>query len=332
MRIKEEIYLGKYPTIEALEADLRTLQAPDATRTQWIGDCPRKAEYAIERGIAAKGEFYPKVAGVVIHGALAVFYTTHDQQAALETATELWGDTPNPPSGNSYAHITLGHLEVILKRYFDWAATHDMFTPIVADLKDLELGSVRGAIWRLTEDGKVVLGESKIVMEFELNGEKFLYSGIPDLPVEMGGAFYIIDHKSTNAYLSEWWAEQHRFSNQLRGYCAMIERLTGLRISGALINGVYMGEKASSKEFKGNRVARFGPYMYSPAHYDEAILNQYYWRKMLDVYKSQGYYPQHASRLCSGCSFAKLCEASPTQREALIETNYVDANFHFLRI
>lgn len=332
MKIKQEVYLGSYPTVGDLEEALRQLQAPDATRTQWIGDCPRKAEYSIVRGLELSGESYPKTAGVALHSAMAVWYTTRDEEATLAAVGESWGDTPNPPAGHRYAHITQGHLEVIVKRYLKWCKTHDMFTPIVADYGDLDLTSVRGAIWRLTEDGKVILGESKIVMEFEVEGEKFLYSGIPDLPVEMGGAYYIFDHKSTNAYLSEFWMEQHRFSNQLRGYCKMIETLTGLRISGALINGIYMGDKAASEEFKGNRFARFGPFMYSPAHYDEAILNQYFWRKQLDVYAKQGYYPQHASRLCSGCSFAKLCEASPTTREALIETAYEDRNFNFLRI
>jgi len=331
VNIREELYLGEYKSREELEEAIRTLQAPDATRTQWVGDCPRKAEYSIIRGLAAKGDSYPKTAGVAIHAALAVYYTTFDDELALDAARRAWGDTPNPPSTNSYAHLNLGHIEVVLKRYLMWAKKHDMLQPIVARMDDLELKHVKAAIWRMVDD-RVVLGESKIVMEFEVNGEPFLYSGIPDLPVGMGGAYYVFDHKSTNAYLSEYWAEQHRHSNQLRGYCAMIEALTGLRISGALINGIYMGERASSSEYKGNRFARFGPYMYTPGHYVEAIKNQWAWRKQLDTWKQLGYYPQHASRLCSGCAFSRLCSESPTMRESIIESDYVDSNFSFLKI
>lgn len=330
--MKEELYLGNYPDRETLEAALRALQAPDATRTQWIGDCARKAQYSIERGLVAKGDSYPKKAGIALHAGLAVYYTTFDPTAALEATMKSWGDTPSPPGGHSYAHLDAGHLEVIMKRYLQWAKIHDMFRPIVVSKSDLDLSKVKAAIWRLTDDDKVVLGETKLVMEFELDGEPFVYTGIPDLPIEMGGAYYILDHKSTNAYLSEWWAEQHRFSNQLRGYCAMIEALTGLRISGAMINGLYMGAKASSADYKGNRFARYGPYMYSPGHYTEALRNQKATRKLLDVYRAMNYYPQHASRLCRGCSFAKLCAASPSMREALISTDYEVNPTQFLRI
>lgn len=332
MTIREELYLGDYKTREDLEDAIRALGAPDATRIQSLGDCPRKAQYSIERGITKKGESYPKVAGMALHAGLAVYYTTFDDELSLQAVRDSWGEHGTPPSTSSYAHLTLGHIEVVFKRYLMWAKKSDMFKPIVAHMDDLELKHVKAAIWRMTDDGRVVLGESKIVMEFSVAGEQFVYSGIPDLPIEMGGAFYILDHKSTNAYLSEYWAEQHRHSNQLRGYCAMIERLTGLRISGALINSIYMGAKASSSEYKGNRFARFGPYMYTPGHYSEAIQNQWAWRKTLDVWKQLGYYPQHASRLCSGCEFTKLCGESPTMRESIIDTDFVDRNFSFLKI
>src|SRR5258708_1369591 len=121
----------------------------------------------------------------------------------------------------------------------------------------------------------------------------FHYAGKPDLPVMQGGEILLMDHKSTNSYLSDYYFDQFRFSNQLRGYCSMIERLTGQRLGGALINGLYVGNKAIDDASKAARFARYGPMMFQPGHLAEAIKNQYYWRKALDYHESEGYYPQH---------------------------------------
>lgn len=101
-------------------------------------------------------------------------------------------------------------------------------------------------------------------------------------------------------------------------------------LTGAMINGLYIGAKATSKEFGGSRFARFGPYPYQPGHLAEAIRNQYTWRKMMTVYEQLGYYPQHASKLCGGCPFADLCEASPASRASVIQRQYVARSFNFL--
>lgn len=334
MTVREELYLSpRFPTREDLEKALQELQAPDATRTQWIANCPRRAEYGVVRGLVSKKEFWPLRAGASLHNALATYYVSYDPELALAELRASWGDPEDrSPSGENYSHLHYGHIEVVFKNYMVEAKKRDTFRPIIVHRDDLDLTSVVGAIWRVVEDERIVLGESKVIMEFIVNGKPFLYAGIPDLPIEMGGAYYILDHKSTNSYLSDYWFEQFRFSNQFRGYCIMIERLTGLTISGALVNGIYVGKRAILSDFKGNKFARFGPIMYDPGHYTEAILNQYYWRKMLDVYKQMGYYPQHASKLCAGCPFSGLCASNPAIREAVIADDYKINPTRFLEI
>jgi len=335
MNVHEELYLSpRFPTKEALDQALHELEAPDATRTQWIADCPRRAEYAIVRGLAKKEEGAPLRAGRALHAALAVYYTNQDHESSMTALRETWGLGADwrLPRGHRYAHLHLGHLEVVMKNYLDRASRYDAFQPIIVHKGDLNLDDVVGAVWRVTDDGRVVLGESKIVMRFDLDGTEFLYSGMPDLPISMSGGYYILDHKSTNSYLSDYYFEQYRFSNQLRGYCVMIERLTGLNIDGALINGLYMGERASLSEFKGNKFARYGPMMFSPGQLREAIYNQYHWRLLLDTFKSRGYFPQHTSKLCAGCPFATLCASAPAIREAVIQQEYTPSDFSFLNI
>jgi len=333
--MKEEVYLSeRFPDLAALKIALDEAVAPDATRTQWIASCPRRAEYALDRQVKEKGDALPLRAGKGLHAALDTFYTTNDQDLALSALQASWGpeaQARNAPD-KSFGHLHLGHLEVVLKNYFEYARLRDMFRPIIIKRSDLNMENVVGAVFRLTDAGEVILGESKLVMEFDVKGDKFLYAGIPDLPIEMGGVYYILDHKSTNAYLSEWYFNQYKFSNQLRGYCLMVQELTGLPISGALINGIYIGERASLDGFKGERFSRYGPLSYQPAHLHEALLNQYYWRKTFAHHRAQGYFPQHASKLCSGCPFSALCNAAPAARESALQQSYESVNVKFLDI
>jgi radical SAM protein with 4Fe4S-binding SPASM domain len=150
----------------------------------------------------------------------------------------------------------------------------------------------------------------------------FHYAGRPDLPIEMGGQVYVLDHKTTSSYLSDWYFSQYKLSNQLRGYCAMLESLTGLRLGGALVNGVYVGEKATASGFTGAKFARYGPLMFQPGHLYEALLNQYYWKQQLYRFHEMEYFPQNAGKACQSCDYLPLCTTSPASREVTMRTDY----------
>jgi PD-(D/E)XK nuclease superfamily protein len=336
MELREEIYLTE--GFNSLDDLRREVEFWDATSAQWLADCPRRGQYSLENRAVPLDESHAMRAGTALHAGLAVLYSGGGDELALQTVLDTWGQAPEwrLPPGHKYSHLHSGHLEVIFKNYLEWKTKHDSFRPLVVTREELDLTDVLAAIWLVTPDGKVVLGESKLVMRFSietLDGlVNFIYAGRPDLPIEMGGVTYILDHKSTNAYLSSYYFDQYRFSNQLRGYGAMISKILKRTISGALINGIYMGERASLSEFKGEKFARFGPMSFMPAHLNEAIKNQYYWRKSLDFWKSQGYFPQHTGKLCSGCSFADLCNASPSSRPHVLATQYGISKKEFLTL
>lgn len=329
--LKEVTYLSdRYSSKEQLEAECEFW---DATTAQWVGDCPRRAEYSIRHGLIPKGESAALYAGRALHAALAVYYATGSDELALAELESAWepGKDYRLPPQHKYAHLHYGHLEVVLKNYLVHARKRDTFSALKLPLDALDLTDVLAAVWKVTPEGLVVFGECKLVMRFDVEGNEFVYVGKPDLPVRMSGTVVLMDHKSTNSYLSDWWADQHRFSNQLRGYCKMFSKIVKKEPpSGAMINGLYIGSKAASSEFKGTKFARFGPYPYQPSHLDEAIRNQYHWRKLLDVFEAQGYYPQHASRMCSGCPYADICEASVATRPHVIQQRYTKSTWNFL--
>jgi PD-(D/E)XK nuclease superfamily len=334
MDLREDTYLS--PEFSSLEELEKEVEFWDATTSQWLANCPRRGQYAIEEKAIPSVESPVLVAGKSLHGAMAVLYAGGEEDLALEELKRIsgWDYDFRLPAGHKFQHLSLGHLEVIMKNYFVWRKKHDDFQVLQVSKDDMDLTDVLAASWLLTSDGKVVLGESKIVMRFMIDtkdGEvPFVYSGRPDLPVVLGGAINILDHKSTNAYLSDWYFNQYRFSNQLRGYGAMIRKLLHKEVSGCLINGIFMGEKASQHTFKGNRFSRFGPLTFMPAHFNEAIKNQYYWRKSLDFWRQQGYFPQHTSKLCQGCNYDSLCNSSPTVRKSILQREYSNTPTEFL--
>jgi len=329
-QITEELYLSEqFATREQLEAEVEFW---DASTSGCIARCPRYGEHKIREDLTSKEEGVQMTAGNALHGALASYYVFGERDLAHHELERTWGhplDFRLPP-GHRYKHLHLGHLQVILNNYFDYASRRDTFKPILVSLDDLNLTNVVAAVWRLAPDGRVILGESKVAIRYVIDGKEFVYSGKPDLPVRSGGKVYVMDHKSTNAYLSDWYFEQHRFSNQLRGYCSMINELMDVDATGAIINGLYVGERAVMKEFKGSKFTRFGPLLFRKAHLEEAIRNQYAWRQALDYYEECGYYPQNAGTMCRSCDYSSICAASPAMRETVKKSEFVLANRVFL--
>lgn len=319
-------------TREDLEGFVRKFW--DATTAQWIADCPRKGEYAIERGLVLSGEAPQLVAGRALHAGLDTLYCVENEDAAREEVLRVWNESGvgQLPPGHKFGHIHEGHLEIVFKNYLSYRRRADTFQVLRVKLSDLNLERVVGAVLRLGEDDSVVLGESKIIIEFDIDGKPFFYCGRPDLPIVWGGERMCMDHKSTSSYLSDWYFEQFRFSNQLRGYCAMLGVVLGLSFTGAVINGIYVGDKAAldAKDSKATKFARYGPYPFRPSHLEEAIRNQTMWQQTLGWYRKQGYFPQHSGRICQGCSYADLCAASPRMREAVIQTMYRSGQTEFL--
>lgn len=353
--IKEEIWLGEYSTVEELQ---------DAVQWYWSGSrtnsylgCFRKGQHAYEEAIALKGDGAspPLVVGGALHSALANYYgwggkEFEDQDALLEQTLAILraeidnrGGLPLTPTDDKNHHLTTGHVEIIMKYYFKWAKVHDAIKPVVLHQDQINWEKVIGARLRVLPDGRIVLGESAFIMRLEVDTPwegkvDFIYSGIPDLPVEMPTGIYVMDHKSTGSYLGKWYFSQYRFDTSLRIYCVMMKSLlkkSAKKIEGILINGLHTGKGASNHKFKGTRFLRYGPIDYFADHYKEALLNQAATIRMQEFLNTElgGYFPQSTGIGCRNCSMAKLCTASPNMRAATILTEYEKKNVkHLLEI
>lgn len=297
----------------------------DATTLKYISACPRRYQYGVIQGLREPETNLSRflMAGRALHEAMDLFMVFSDRDMALEAMFSEWGDTDDVSCPEWEAHLTKPHLEIVLKNYMDYAATDlHRYRPIDVMLEDLNFTNILAAKFRMLGD-KVILGESSILYEVEHEGFKFPYAIKPDIIVENGGGnVYVMDHKTTSAYLSEWKLREHRVSNQLRPYIFVLREILGRVIHGGLINSVYVGKSASSVKFGGSRF-KLSKYLWNSDHAAEAVRNQWAWIKSTEFYRDIDYYPQASGELCRSCRYGKLCDMDPELREGVAYTDFV---------
>ena len=343
--IQEVLYLSeKYQNREALEAEVDMWDATTAGRYSW---CPRVAQYSHRMGLVQAEEALQMLTGVAIHAGCDTLFVSGNHDLATQVVVQTFGDRDPPAPSHPYAHLHTGFVENVFKNFLDWYPKHTTFKPLIVRLDELDLTDVLAAVLRVLPDERIILGESKLVMRFDV-GEyrELIYSGKPDLPILMGQRLYIQDWKTSSGFLSAWYFEKHVVSNQLRGYLAMLTKLLGRQFEGAYIGGIYVGEHAletHTKAGKPSTITKFAPYgplPFKSDHLEEALWNQYAWRQMAfvyqdlakqhpDMYKRFGY-PQNTGKSCQGCSFLDLCRAQPKVRRSIMLTKYVQRRRHFL--
>jgi hypothetical protein len=322
--MKEVIYLR--PPYTSLQEAALANDPWSPSRADLMASCPRKAEYhLVERLMPRSPEPLYLRAGSAMHAALAAWHLTGSREQAMAELARVWGDadTLPRPEGDSYGHLTLGALEVILTNYTVFAAKQDTFRPLLVKLGDLNLKHVIAATWALTDDDLVVLSECRLLMEFDVDGERLVIAGRPDLPIRAGGNTMILDHKVTSEYLGPYFFGRFRLSTQLRTYAVMLDALLGQTPAGAVINGIYVGRKAVESTFQGTRFLRHGPIFFTAGHLQEALENILGWKRALADYQARRYFPQHTSTACRSCQFLSLCTASPMIRPSVKETEYM---------
>src|SRR6266550_1251813 len=113
METREELYLSpEFPTRAALE---ESIEMWDSTMAAWVARCPRYGEYAIRYGLQKIEEAPYLNAGKALHAAMSVFYVSDDPDLSLAALRKQWGkdEAWRLPPGHSFAHLHLGHLEVV---------------------------------------------------------------------------------------------------------------------------------------------------------------------------------------------------------------------------
>jgi hypothetical protein len=336
----EELYLGDYESAEALEKDLEWYWS--GSRFDAYMHCARRGQVLYDQRLMPKDEDTINLdVGSALHSGLNTWYAYGGkkgglgaQEASLKamlTELEDRGGLPILPPDDKNAHLTPGHLQIVLKNYFDWAKLHDSVEPIITSINELNLDNVMGAKFKHTEDGLVVLGESAIIMRMKVSAPwgadlTYPYAAVPDLPVRMGKSVYVMDHKTTGWPLSSYWAAKWRADNTLRVYCIVIRDLLKkqkVRMRGIMINGVWVGKGASNYKSKGKKFERYGPWDYDEGSLEEALINHAAAIETRRFHQEKlGYAPQSTGLYCPNCPARHLCQQDPTMRKGVETVSY----------
>jgi len=343
--LTEKIYLSPhYNSVEELEKDLEWYWS--GSRFDSYMHCYRRGMVQYDKKLEPKVDDTLNLdVGTALHAALAVYYAYGGKkggsvgrdmalQALLMTLEER-GGLPILPPDDKNAHITPGHLQIILKNYFKWAEAHDSIEPVTVTEDQLNLENVLGARFKYTPEGKIVLGESAIIMRLTVQPPwepfgstiQYTYAGVPDLPVTMHGSVYVMDHKSTGWNLSSYWASKWRVDNTLRVYCVMIRELLSqlnLNMRGILINAIHTGKQAARPGSKAKKFERYGPWNFDPGALKEALWNHAAALLTREYYQTAlgGYFPQSTGLYCPGCPAKHLCHQDPKMRPGVEVVNY----------
>ena len=339
----EEYFAPGYHSIDDVEEQHGEFW--DATTLQKVADCPRKHEVRVEMNLDKAGPpSAPMVAGIAFHAGLEHYYSVEKdpedpyanglaEVAAIQRMYDEWErfNLDRAMMDMKHTHLSPEHLEQILSNYFlYWGIEEfDIYTPITSYSvhEELDLSDVLAARFAYTEKGKLILGESSLVMKFDVGGESLVYSGKPDLPcTKQNGSVWIMDHKTSSSFLSDYWSENFALSNQLRGYMAMMRSLLGKTPSGAVINGVYVGKYATNPNSKAVKFKRY-QYNFVPAHIDESLRNQLAWKKTIEHYRKEGYWPQGCAY--GGCDMPQGCKGDPDTRAEHFATHYEQSTRKF---
>lgn len=327
--LREEIYFAPgYDSIQDVVAEHGELL--DATSLSKVAGCPRYHEIRLEQGLRRPEVSAKMVAGIAVHEGLDYYYAIPEprgqvyEENAIEIMAAEWNSWGIDPALTDAPHLTERNLRTVMKNYFRiWNRERiEVYKPISGlEISDLDLTDVLAAKFKVVDaTDTVVMGESSLVMRFEVDGEPLILSGKPDLPVrKKNGRVYVMDHKTTSGYLSDWFFQTHEVSNKLRGYQAMVEKLLGIKTSGAVINGIYVGQYATNPDSKAAKVSR-KTFNFTSQHVQEALRNQLTWRKTIDFYRDLDYFPQACG--FGGCSEPGLCRVSPEERELKAQQDY----------
>lgn len=170
--------------------------------------------------------------GAAFHAAQETWFQTESVEAALDTLREHWRDEPLFLTGLKRPRALF---EALLQGYAArWPRSNDEFV--------------------------VVRNEQRVVADIERAGVTFRWCGIIDRKIRFpDGTQYVMDTKTTSAYLSKDFGLKYQLGAQMPGYVAL-ERALDQRCDGFFIDAVHVDTKyqrvKQERDFE-----RFGPYL-----------------------------------------------------------------------
>lgn len=286
------------------------------SRLGCLSACPRKYQHRYVDKYTSKVKGPMLAAGSLMHTGIHWWYMTNNVDDAIEAMRSMVTEPEHYQPRDE--HLTLPHLEIVLRNYADHWMKHGTYQPVLVNYNDVIQDNLIAAKWMVTDHGMLVLGESMMIVRIEdPDSDRYIYvKMVPDMPVtNRSGNHYIMDHKTTSGYLSDYWAMKYRIADQFRLYAEGMHLLTGVPYQGAVLDAVYVGKYATIATSKATKFDR-REWGYDASMIKESVRNAIQWQEIAGVYHETKYYPQNTGLYCGNCEFMPdFCQNPDWARE-----------------
>lgn len=256
--------------------------------------CPAKYDLRIRQGWTTRRRSSALGFGGAFHEGIAAWYKTRDLAAALTAIATKWDDTVSVDDYRTK--------EKCIQVMIDYVKHYPQ-----------ESFSVVGAPEHPMIEVPFCL-DTGLVCD---DGEPIEYGGIFDGLVDFNGQLWVFEHKTTSQ-LGSYYFDQFKPNNQVTGYIWAAEKLSGRKVSGAIINaiGAY---KTGATKFERGMTARHAQDLIEWAENVRVVCNQ------IKRAEKEGF-----SMSTAACTLYGKCEyhsvhvlSHPLERQKRLEQDYL---------
>lgn len=285
----------------------------DATSLTEAMTCSRKYYYSLIRGIQPQGKSVHLRFGELYATALEHFYKHRAEGKSIDEALFL------------VVQEALYATWIYEEEPGGKSCGPEQF----ADPAKTRFGLIRSIVWYVDQFGDETeggiqtyhLSNGKPAVELSFSFEvsdDIVFCGHLDRVVTYAGQKYVMDQKTTGGTIGPYFFDQFKLSNQMSLYTYAGQIILNSPIKGVLIDGAQIA--VGFTRFERNFTYR------TKDQIDEWFETAMHYINLTRSYTSLGQFPMNLTACGNygGCPFKNICSASPSHREEIIKTEYVE--------
>lgn len=256
--------------------------------------CPAKYQLRMKEGWTSRRRSGALGFGSALHIGLAAWYRTGDPGKSLQAINEAWPD--NMPIDDwrtkEKCLVTMAeYIKMYPSETFKIVGMPE--NPVIEIPFTLDMGFYLPC---LCGDESKNVPEDAECKSCGANREPLEYGGIYDMLVDFSGQLFVVDHKSTSV-LGPSYFNQFNPNNQMTGYIWAATQLSGMKVTGAIINAIGVMKTGKTK-FEREITSR------SPEAIEEWKRNVYVEACNIREHERLGFFPMRTQ----ACTMYGLCE------------------------
>lgn len=270
----------------------------DSTSLGWFKTCPQLYEYHMIKGLRPNGDSIHLEFGVFYHTALERYYITRaaggDHTQGLR-ATVRYTLEATWINGAAWAPDHVKNRSTLLRSVI-WYLEHFMNDP---------------ATTKILSNGKPA-----VELSFRFDVGEWMMAGHLDRVVEFAGEDYVLDHKTTQSTPGPYYFEGYSPHNQMSLYTIASQVAYSAPVAGVIVDVAQIA--VGFTRFERGFASRSRPVL------EEWMEDFHTWAELAKSYYLRGHFPKNDTA-CSnygGCTFRKICRASPVMRDRFLASDF----------